>query len=100
MPLLHSCDEAGLTFEHTGNSVFHQLFGVLAIGRGNLLEPRFNVGREMYFHAFQDTGKPADGQCRDTVRRTFMAREPRPSATAGFNSLSNSCFDPAWSTTA
>ena len=50
---LHSCDEAGLIFEHAGNSVFHQLLSVFAIGRGHLLEPRFNVGREMYFHAFQ-----------------------------------------------
>ena len=66
---LHSCDEAGLIFEHAGNSVFHQLLGVLAIGRGHLLEPRFNVGREMYFHAFQDTGKPARGQWR--LRKTF-----------------------------
>jgi hypothetical protein len=47
---LHSCDETGLIFEHAGNSVFHQLLGVLTIGRGHLLEPRFNVGREMYFH--------------------------------------------------
>jgi hypothetical protein len=30
------------------------LLGVLAIGKGHLLEPRFNVGREMYFHAFKD----------------------------------------------
>jgi hypothetical protein len=29
------------------------LLGVLAIGKGHLLEPRFNVGREMYFHAFK-----------------------------------------------
>ena len=50
---LHASDEAGLIFEHAGNSVFHQLLGVLAIGRGHLLEPRFNVGREMYFHAFK-----------------------------------------------
>jgi hypothetical protein len=76
---LHSRDEAGLIFEHAGNSVFHQLLGVLAIGRGHLLEPRFNVGREMYFHAFQDTGKPARGQWRCTVRRSsqvlpFMKR--------------------------
>ncbi|MGD0436639.1 MAG: hypothetical protein ABSB86_09235 [Bryobacteraceae bacterium] len=59
---LHSSDEAGLIFEHACNSVFHQLLGVLAIGRGHLLEPRFNLGGEMYFHAFQDTGKPARGQ--------------------------------------
>jgi hypothetical protein len=48
---LHSCDETGLIFKHAGNGVFHQLLGVLAIGRGHLLEPRFDVGREMYFHS-------------------------------------------------
>ena len=50
---LHARDEAGLIFEHAGHRVFHQLLGVLAMGRGHLLEPRFNVGREMYFHAFK-----------------------------------------------
>ena len=49
---LHSCDEEGLIFEHPGHSVFHQLLGILAVGRGHLPELRFNVGREMYFHAF------------------------------------------------
>jgi hypothetical protein len=67
---LHSCDEAGLIFQHAGNSVFHQLLSVLAISRGHLLEPRFNVGREMYFHAFQDTEKSARGQWRCTFRRS------------------------------
>ena len=66
---LHFCDEASLIFEHAGNSVFHQLLGVLATGRGHLPEPRFNFGREMYFHAFQDTANPACGQWRCTVRR-------------------------------
>ncbi len=50
---LHSCDEAALIFEHSSNSVFNQLLGVLAIGKGHLLEPRFNLGRKMYFHAFK-----------------------------------------------
>jgi hypothetical protein len=50
---LHAGDEAGLIFEHAGNSVFHQLPGVLAIGRSHLLEPRFSVGGEVYFHAFK-----------------------------------------------
>src|SRR5580698_863612 len=59
---LHAGDEAGLIFEHAGNGVFHQLLGVLAIGRGHLLEPRFNVGGEAYFHAFQPTKKRAGGQ--------------------------------------
>ena len=59
---LHSCDEAGLIFKHAGNSVFHQLLGVLAIGRGHLLEPRFNIGREMYFHTIQGTRKLARRQ--------------------------------------
>ena len=55
---LHPGDEAGLIFEHTGNSVFNQLLGILAMGKGQLLEPRFNVGRKMYFHTPQDTRKP------------------------------------------
>ena len=50
---LDSCDEAGLIFEHPGNGVFHQLLGILAIGNGDLLKSRFNVGREMYFHVLQ-----------------------------------------------
>src|SRR5437762_13285937 len=50
---LHAFDEACLIFEHAGNSVFHQLLGVLAIGRGHLLEPPFNAGREMYFLPFK-----------------------------------------------
>ena len=41
---LHSCNEAGLIFEHPGNSVLHQLLGILAVGRSHLLELRFNVG--------------------------------------------------------
>jgi hypothetical protein len=39
--------KAGLIFQHTDNGVFHQLLGVLAIGKRHLLEPRFNVRREM-----------------------------------------------------
>ena len=55
---LHPGDEAGLIFEHAGNRVFNQLLGVLPMGKGQLLEPRFNLGREMYFHSLQDTRKP------------------------------------------
>lgn len=50
---LHSCGKAVLIFEHAGNSVFHQLLGVLATGKSHSLELRFNVGREMYFHTFK-----------------------------------------------
>lgn len=50
---LHSGDEAGLIFEHPGNSVPDQLLGILAVGNSHLLEPRFNVGRKMYFHALK-----------------------------------------------
>jgi hypothetical protein len=50
---LHSCDEAGLIVEHTGNCVFHQLLDILAVGKRHLLEPRLNIGGEMYFHAFK-----------------------------------------------
>jgi hypothetical protein len=45
---LHACDEAGLVVEHTANSLFHELFGILAIGRCYLLEPCFNIGRRAY----------------------------------------------------
>ena len=41
---LHSGDEAGLIFEHPGNSVLHQLLGIFAVGRSHSLELRFNVG--------------------------------------------------------
>jgi hypothetical protein len=34
---LHASDEAGLILKHAGNSIFHQLLGVLAIGNGELL---------------------------------------------------------------
>jgi len=54
---LYSGDEAGLIFEHSGNSVLHQLLDILAVGNSHLLEPRFNVGRKMYFHALQSTQK-------------------------------------------
>ncbi len=47
---LHSGDEAGLIFEHPGNGVLHQLLNILAVGNSHLMEPVFNVGREMYFH--------------------------------------------------
>jgi hypothetical protein len=50
---LHTGDEASLIVEHAGNGVFDQLLGVLATGRGHLLEPRFDVGGEMYFHPFK-----------------------------------------------
>jgi len=58
---LHACGEAGLIFEHPGNGVLHKLLGVLAVGDSYLLKPRFNVGREMHFHALklrenQETG--------------------------------------------
>ena len=41
---LHACDEAGLIFEHPGNCILYQFIGLLAVGNGKLLEPRFNVG--------------------------------------------------------
>ncbi len=48
---VHPGNKAGLIFQHPGNGVLHKLRGVLAIGKGHLLEPRFNVGREVYLHA-------------------------------------------------
>ena len=59
---LHPGDEAGLILEHAGNRVFNLLLGVLGVGKGQLLQPRFNVGREMYFHNFQNTRKPEMNQ--------------------------------------
>lgn len=47
--LLHACDEAGLIFDHMGNSIFNQLLGVLAIGRSHLLKTGFDVRRKIYF---------------------------------------------------
>jgi hypothetical protein len=47
---LHSGDEACLIFEHPGNSILHELLGILAAGSGKSLEASFNVGWEMYFH--------------------------------------------------
>ena len=41
---LHSRDEAGLIFQHPADSILHQLLGILAVGTGQLLEARFNVG--------------------------------------------------------
>jgi len=49
-PSLDPGDETGVAFKHTVNSLFYQLLGILAIGRGDLLEPCFNVRCEMYFH--------------------------------------------------
>ena len=41
---LHSRDEARLIFEHPGNRILYQLHGVLAVGNGQLLKLRFNIG--------------------------------------------------------
>jgi len=65
---LHSSDEAGLLFEHASDSVFHQLLGILTIGRGHLLESRFNFRREMYFHAFKIRENRREGNERCTFR--------------------------------
>ena len=52
---LHASGEAGLIFEHKGDRVLYQLLCILAIGGSHLLEPRFNVSREMNFHCPQGT---------------------------------------------
>ena len=44
--LLHTGDEAGLIVKHSGGGVFHQLLGVLAIGRGHLPEPFSTSGEK------------------------------------------------------
>jgi hypothetical protein len=71
---LYSCNEAGLIFEHARNSVFHQLLGILAIGGSHLLEPHFNLGRKMYFHAFQDTGKQSPWQWSQNHHPTLASQ--------------------------
>jgi len=47
---LHSRDEARLVFEHATHRLSHQLLSILAIRRSHLLEPHFDIRREMYFH--------------------------------------------------
>src|SRR5438067_13128058 len=63
---LHASDESGLIVEHPGNRVFHQLLGVLARGRGHLLEPRLDLGGEMYFHALSRYPKTGNLATRET----------------------------------
>ena len=48
---LNSRDEVTSIFEHPANRVLYQLFRIGAVVGSNLLEPCFNVGREMHFHA-------------------------------------------------
>jgi hypothetical protein len=46
----------------------HKLVGISASAlRGEFLEFLFRLGGEVYFHALQDTGKPAPGQ-RQKIR--------------------------------
>jgi hypothetical protein len=47
---VHTDGKTGLVLKHPINSFFHQLLSILALCRGHLLEPRFNIRREMYFH--------------------------------------------------
>ena len=67
---LHSGDEPGLTVEHPGYGVLYYLLGVLAVGNSHLLEPRFNVGWEMYFHALKVR--------EDRLRSKAETRDTRP----------------------
>jgi hypothetical protein len=64
--LLHASDKTGLIVQHPGNCVFHQLLGVLAAGRGHLLEPRFDVGGEMYFHALSRYARTGNVATQET----------------------------------
>jgi hypothetical protein len=41
---LHTNDEAGAILKHVTNRLLDQLLRVLAVGRGCLLRPPFNVG--------------------------------------------------------
>jgi hypothetical protein len=63
---LHSRDEAGLVFKHAVNRVSHQLFSILAIGRGHFLKPRFNSRREMYFHTLKSRNE--NSRCQALIR--------------------------------
>ena len=63
-------NKTSLTFQHAGNRVFHQLFGVLAIGKRHLLKPVFDIRREMNFHAVLKIRNT----CR--FRQCAFARDP------------------------
>ncbi len=54
---LHASNEVRLILQHAGYGVFHQLFGILAIGDRQLLQSRFYVCRKMDFHTSHDKGK-------------------------------------------
>ena len=69
---LDSCDEAGLILEHPCNRVLHQLLSVFTIGNRDLLESRFDVGREMYFHVLQGTRKSPPKQLGTQYRRASV----------------------------
>jgi hypothetical protein len=47
---LHSCDKAGLIFEHSIDSLFHQLLGGGPFMVGDLRKLRFLLRGEMNFH--------------------------------------------------
>lgn len=47
---LHACDETCLVFKHAMNRLFHQFLRILAICRGHLSEPSFNIVRKTCFH--------------------------------------------------
>ena len=77
---VHSGDKAGLIFKHAVNGFFHQLLGIFAVGGGHSLEPRFNIGGEMYFHTPRDGshGCQADRSARagPTLFAGFIAELP------------------------
>jgi hypothetical protein len=54
--LIDAGNKTGLIFEHAVDSVLHQLLDVFTVGKGHLLETRFSLRREMYFHAFKVRG--------------------------------------------
>ena len=50
-PFLHSGSKAGIFLQETQSSFFQQTRRICAPVAGNLLQLRFLLGSEMYFHA-------------------------------------------------
>src|ERR1019366_1989521 len=57
------------------DNILHKLGGIFASAlRGEVLELLFRLGREVYFHALQDTGNPAPGQRQKQVGKLDTPR--------------------------
>ena len=65
----HGRDEASLVFEHANHRLLHELLRILAARRGHLLQPGFDIGREMHFH------NPRVGTTRPTVKLSYTPQQ-------------------------